>query len=584
MRAPLRRFGLAAALVAGAFACSRPAPTEKTPEPAPPPDPAAPPYTGPAWFDDVTEASGVRATTRTGEEADRYTILESLGSGVALLDFDGDGKLDVFVVGGGYFGGPDKLAGHPSKLFRNTGNMKFEDVTATVGLEPFDWWYTHGAAVADYDRDGWPDLVVTGFDRVEMFHNEPDGKGGRKFVAVGAKLGLRATGWCTGAAWGDLDGDGFPDLYVCRYCDWSFANNPNCKAQTGGVPRDVCPPQKFKPQVHALFKNDKGTAFRDVSADHAFKPDGCGLGVVTVDVNGDGKPDVYVANDATNNFLFFNRDGKLEEKGLGAGVAVDESGRYNGSMGTDAADYNGTGRASIWVTNFQGELHALYHNLGDGRFDFRSRKVGIGSIGLSRVGFGTAFADLDGDGWEDLAVVHGHVLRHPASSSAKQLPVLFHNVPGDDGRSFKDVSNRGGPYFKVAALGRGLAVGDLDNDGRPDLVTTQSNGPVAVLRNVPDRGGQPWLGLKLIGTAHRDIIGSTVTIEGAARTLTRFVKGGGSYLSASDPRVLTGLGGVGKVKRVTVRWSWGVTQSWDGIEAGAYWELREGEKVAKKLP
>ena len=572
-----------AALVA-VLACSRSAPTAKAPEPEPEPAPSEPPYTGPAWFKDVTEDTGIRATCRTGEEADQYTILESLGAGVALFDYDGDGKLDVFVVGGGYFDGPTKtdLKGHPCKLYRNLGGLKFEDVTDKAGLN-VAWWYTHGVAVADYDRDGWPDFVVTGFGRVELFHNEPDGMGGRKFVAVGAKLGLTATGWCTGAAWGDTDGDGFPDLYVCRYCDWSFANNPQCKAQTGGIPRDVCPPQKFKPVVHALFKNDGGKAFRDVSAEHNFKPDGCGLGVVIVDVNGDGRPDVYVANDATNNFLFFNRGGRLEEKGLAAGVAVDESGRYNGSMGTDAADYDGTGRAAIWVTNFQGELHALYHNLGGEVFDFRSRKVGIGAIGLSRVGFGTAFADLDGDGWEDLVVAHGHVLRHPTGGTAKQLPVLFHNAPGEGGRVFKDVSNRGGAYFKVPALGRGLAVGDLDNDGRPDLVVTHSNGAVAVLRNEGATGNHPWLGLRLAGKAHRDLVGSTVTVEGEKRTLTRFVKGGSSYLSASDPRVLFGLGDAGKVKRVTVKWSWGETQTWDAPEVGAYWELKEGEKAAKKM-
>lgn len=580
----LRRPLLLVPLVAlAAFACSRPAPTEPTPV-APAVAPGEPPYTGPAWFKDVTEAIGVRATCRNGEDADQFTILESLGAGAAVFDYDGDGRMDILVVGGGYFDGPNKQdpKGHPLKLYRNRGDFKFDDVTLTAGLER-PWWYTHGVAVADYDRDGWPDFVVTGFGQIELFHNESDGRGGRTFVPVGAKLGLTDGSWSTSAGWGDIDGDGFPDLYVCHYCAWSFANNPVCPGQVTGVARDVCPPQRFKPLVHALFKNDKGTGFRDVSKEHNFQPAGCGLGVVLADVNADGRPDVYVGNDATNNFLFFNRGGRLEEKGLTAGVAVDDGGKYNGSMGVDVGDYDGSGRPSIWVTNFQGELHALYQNLGGELFDHRSRASGIAAAGLTRVGFGTRFLDIDGDGWEDLVVLNGHVLRHPSADAQKQRPVLFHNTAWDRGRVFKDVSARGGSYFQTPAVARGLAAGDLDNDGRPDLVCTHANGPVAVLRN-EGVGGHPWLGVKLVGKNARDIVGSTVTLEGESRTLTRFVTGGGSYLSASDPRIVFGLGTVGKVKRVTVRWSWGESQTWDAVEPGAYWELTEGSPAARKLP
>jgi hypothetical protein len=572
-----------ALLVGLAAACSQPVQPD-----APPASvdvaPAEVLAAGPAWFKDVTEHTGVRATCRNGEDADQFTILESLGAGAAVFDYDGDGRPDIFVVGGGYFDGPNRteLKGHPCKLYRNLGGMRFEDVTAAAGLE-IPWWYTHGVAVADFDRDGFPDFVVTGFGRVELFHNQPDGKGGRRFVAVGAALGLTDGSWSTSAAWGDIDGDGFPDLYVCHYCDWSFAKNPVCKGQTAGIARDVCPPQKFKPLIHALFKNEKGKGFRDVSAEHGFKPAGCGLGVVIADMNGDGRPDVYVGNDATDNFLFFNRGGKLEEKGLAAGVAQDDTGHYNGSMGVDVGDYDGSGRPAIWVTNFQGELHALYHNLGNELFDHRSRAVGIGAAGLLRVGFGTRFVDVDGDGWEDLVVLNGHVLRHPAAGSQKQKPILFQNVERNGRRVFADVSARGGTYFQTPAIARGLAVGDLDNDGRADLVCTQANGPIAVLRN-EGVGGHPWLGVKLVGKEYRDIVGSTVTLECETRTLTRFVIGGGSYLSAGDPRLLFGLGTTGKPKRLTVKWSWGATETWPAPEPGAYWELREGNPVAKKLP
>jgi len=572
------------ALLFAAVGCSKSAPVDAPPATPVPATSAEPAHSGPPWFRDVTAMSGIRATCRNGEEADRFTILESLGAGAAVFDFDGDGRLDVFVVGGGFFDGPTKTEpkGHPCKLYRNLGGLKFEDVTATAGLD-IPWWYTHGVAVADYDRDGFPDFVVTGYGRIDLFHNESDGQGGRKFVAVGEKLGVRDTSWSTSAGWADIDGDGFPDLYVCRYCDWSFANDPICKGQTAGVARDVCPPQKFKPLPHSLFKNEKGTGFRDVAAAHGFTPAGCGLGVVLADLNADGKPDVYVGNDATNNFLFWNRGGKLVESGVSAGCALDDSGHYNGSMGVDVGDYDGTGRPSIWVTNFQGELHALYQNLGGGRFDHRSRGVGVGAAGMARVGFGTAFTDIDGDGWEDLIVVNGHVLRNPTAGTQKQLPVLFQNTARDGRRAFADVSDRGGDYFRTAAVARGLAVGDLDNDGRPDFVATTANGPVAVLRN-EGVGANPWLGVKLVGKGNRDVVGSTVTLEGDRRSLARFAKGGGSYLSANDPRILFGLGTVGKVKRVTVKWSWGETQTWDTLDAGAYWELTEGQPAAKKLP
>jgi len=549
-----------------------------------------PPPAGPVWFRDVTESCGVRLTCRNGEEADQFTILESLGGGVALLDFDGDGRLDIFLVGGGYFDGPNKttLQGSPCKLYRNLGGMKFEDATAAIELRG-QWWYTHGAAVADYDRDGFPDLLVTGYGRIALFHNEPNGKGGRRFVEVGEKLGLRDDSWSTSAGWADLDGDGFPDLYVCHYVDWSFdKNNPVCKSSVPGVSRDVCPPQRFKPLVHALFHNDQGKGFRDITAEQRFKAEGCGLGVVLADVNDDGKSDIYVGNDATNNFLFINRTLKpnelrLDEVGLRAGVAVDDTSRYNGSMGVDIGDYDGSGRPAIWVTNFQGELHALYHNLGRDTFDHKSRHAGIAAVGMSRVGFGTGFVDVDNDGWEDLVVANGHVLRHPSASTLKQRPVLLHNVVADGRRFFRDVAARGGPFFDTPAVGRGLAIGDLDNDGRPDLVINHTNSPTVVLRNECD-SGSPWLGVNLVGNGNRDVAGSTVILEGETRRLTRFAKGGGSYLSSSDPRILFGLGTVGHVKRVTVRWAWGKTQTWEGLEPSAYWVLHEGEPTAKRSP
>jgi enediyne biosynthesis protein E4 len=553
------------------------------------PDPEVQTHRGLPWFEDRTRGSGMDFTYLNGEEADQFTILESLGGGVALLDYDGDGLLDVFLPGGGQFTGPAKtdITGLPCRLYRNLGGFRFQDVTAAVGLER-TWWYTHGAAVADYDCDGWPDLLVTGYGRIGLFHNEANPAGGRRFVERTEQLKLTDDSWSTSAAWADVNGDGFPDLYVCRYVDWSFANNPTCSGYIQNVPRDVCAPQRFKPLIHALFINEKGQSFREVGREHGFTPTGCGLGVVATDVNADGRPDFAVANDATNNFLFLNRNGKLEEVGWRAGVAVDENGRYNGSMGIDVGDYDGTGRGSLWVTNFQGEMPALYRNLGHSppneAFDHQSRAAGVAVIGTHLVGFGTAFVDVDCDGWEDLAILHGHVIRKPSlGSTFRQKPVLLRNIDRGGRRAFENASDRGGEYFTTPTLGRGLAVGDLDNDGRPDLVASHTNSPVAVLRNVAAPPNARWIGVKLVGRNARDIVGSTVTVNGALRKITRFAKSGGSYLSSSDPRLLFGLGEE-TIRSVTVKWSWGETQTWENLEPGSYWELREGEPAAKKLP
>lgn len=539
----------------------------------------------PVWFRDVTATSGVEFTFRTGREAQQLTILEVIGGGVALLDYDGDGLLDLFVAGGGYFDGPDKLRprGHPCKLYRNQGAFQFRDVTKQTGLER-PWGYAQGAAVADYDRDGWPDLLVTGYGQIVLLHNEADGAGGRRFVDVTAKLGLDDDSWSTSAGWGDLDGDGFPDLYVCHYLDWSPANHPPCEGQVPGINRDVCMPQQFKPLVHALFRNEGGRRFRNVSAQHGFQALGPGLGVVLIDVNDDQRPDVYVANDAANNFLFLNRGGVLEEKGLRAGAAVDDNGHYNASMGIDAADFEGTGRPGLWVTNYQGELHGLYRNLGNELFSHCSRSSGLGALGQHYVGFGTALVDIDHDGWEDLVIVNGHVMYHPPRGSpVKQRPVLLHNVGKDQSRMFQDVTGRGGGYFQTPAMGRGLAFGDLDNDGRIDLAVSHIDSPVAVLRNEAAPASTGWLGVRLVGRDHRDVIGTTVILEGSKRKLTRFAKGGGSYMSANDERIVFGLGGMERLERLTVKWSWGASQTWENLEPNSYWELHEGQAAAKRV-
>ncbi len=549
----------------------------------------------PALFEDMTAASGIDVTYRNGEEAGHYAILESLGGGVALFDYDGDGLLDVFVPGGGYFDGPDKrtIKGYPGKLYRNLGGFKFQDVTAQV-MPDQALLYAHGCAVADYDRDGWPDLLVTGWGGVRLYHNEPadpaDPGKGRRLVEVTRKAGLTDARWSSSAAWGDLDGDGYADLYVCHYVDWSFGNHPHCSGYSSSIPKDVCPPLQFKALPHAVYRNNRDGTFTDMSVPAALRNGndgrgdaGKGLGVVIADVNGDQRPDIYVANDTVDNFLYLNRGPwKLEECGMLKGVAVDGRGVAQGSMGVDVGDYDGTGRASIFVANYENEMHALYRNLGDNeQFLFSTETSGIAAIGQSFVGFGTRFLDIDGDGWWDLAISNGHVIRHPRGAGLAQRPVLFLNRGGG---KYQDVTARGGAYFRATHRGRGLAVGDLDNDGRPDLVISHVGAPVAVLRNVAGEGRRNhWLGLVLARKGHADIAGACVTVEAAGRKLTWFARGGGSYLSASDPRALFGLGAADRIERVIVTWPYGGRQEWAGAELAVdrYWTLSEGETHAQ---
>jgi hypothetical protein len=574
----------AAAVLAGVLlapgACHTSRPT--SPAPGEPQAEAAP--AGPDLFRDVTAGSGFEAAYRNGEEAGYYTILESLGGGVGLLDHDGDGLLDVFVPGGGYFEGQE-VRGRPCKLFKNLGGFQFKDVTREAGLDGINF-YTHGVAVADYDRDGWPDLLVTGWGRLALFHNEPDGKGGRRFVDVTQKAGLTDDLWSTSAAWADLDGDGYPDLYVCHYVDWSLTgNHPRCTDYHAKY-RDICPPGRFTALPHRLYRNNGDGTFTDVSkaaglrVEHPRKDYGRGLGVLAIDVNGDGKPDLYVANDESDKFLYLNRSRPgtiaLEEVGLPCGVARDHLSAANGSMGVAAADYDDCGRPSLWVTNFEGELHGLYHNDSRGgrvTFRFSTQASGIAALGMSYVGWGTGFFDLDHDGREHLFFVNGHPNHHPRGGGERpQRPVLLRNL--GQGR-FQAITPQGGPYFRQDHNGRGVAFGDLDNDGRTDLVISQVNEPVVLLRNEAATGNH-WLGVELAGRGHRDVVGARLTLEVGGRRLTRFAQGGGSYLSSGDRRHVFGLGPANRVGRLTVAWPGGKEEHWDGLAIDRYWRLAEG--------
>jgi hypothetical protein len=340
--------------------------------------------------------------------------------------------------------------------------------------------------------------------------------------------------------------------------------------------------------AHALYLNNGDGTFREVTEEAGLKP-GKGLGVLVADFDDDGRPDIYVANDTEDNYLYLNRGNvKFQEVGVAGGVAAGADGLPNGSMGVDAADYDGSGRLSIFVANFEKEAHALYRNLGGAQFQHASRAAGITAIGLSYVGWGTGFFDFDRDGAEDLFISNGHAYRYPADPGAvAQHPVLFRNHGQPAGPSFpvrfEDVGARGGPYFQGRHRGRGVAFGDLDNDGRTDIVISHCNEPVVLLRNEVDEGNH-WLGVALTGKPSPDAVGAKLTLEADGRKLVRTIKGGGSYLSASDRRVVFGLGPARRFDRLTVRWPSGRVQNWVGLDIDRYWRLVEGEEGVQGHP
>jgi RNA polymerase sigma factor (sigma-70 family) len=537
----------------------------------------------PPLFRDVTAESGIDFTYRNGEEADQFTPLESIGGGVALIDYDGDGLLDIFLPGGGYFAGDDKttIKGHPCKLYKNLGKGKFKDVTKDVGLDRIDF-YTHGAAVVDYDADGWPDLLVTGYGQLALFHNESDGKKGRKFVDVTRKAGLTDELWSISAVFADFDGDGYPDLYVCHYHNWSFKNHPKCIYD--GKSRDICPPKSFEAQPHKLYRNNGDGTFTDVSKEAGLRSDGKGLGVIAVDVDDDGKPDIFVANDTTDQFLYRNRCSKgkfrFDEIALQAGVARNELGATISGKSVAAADYDNSGRPSLFVPGYQDEVASLFRNAGGLHFVSGARTAGLARLGQNSVGWGVGFVDFDQDGWPDLFIANGHVLRSPPGKCPiAQLPTLLRNKGG----KFIDITEQGGPYFRKCHRARGVAIGDLDNDGQIDLIISHLNEPVTILRNEARTEGNHWLGVELEGKNRRDVSGARVVLEIEDQPKqSRFAGGGGSFASSSDPRFVFGIGSAKRIGKLTVRWPSGKEQSWDGLAIDRYWRLVEGEKDAQE--
>ncbi len=524
-----------------------------------------------AAFADVTERAAVRFTYRNGQESGHFAILESLGGGVGMTDYDNDGDLDLLVPGGGEYKTDKEIVGLSPGLFRNEGGWKFSARAGEAGIESAPS-YSHGAAAGDFDNDGFTDILITGYGGLLLFQNQGDGT----YRQVARDAGLTDSLWSSSAAWGDVNGDGNPDLYVAHYVDWSLDNNPICDGPEANL-RDVCPPRRFEPLPDVFYQSNGDGTFTDVSATIPLRNDGKGLGVLMADVDLDGHLDIYVANDTVANFLYRNKgDGHLEDASIRSGTSLSDSGTPDGSMGVDAGDYNLDGQPDIWVSNYERESFALYRNEGNFFFQHVSRSTQVTAVGGLAVGWGTVFIDFDRDGDEDVFVSNGHVIRYPKNAPIRQPPLLFQN---DSGKRFQNVAPVAGEYMRTPHMGRGVAAGDLDNDGDQDLAISLVNEPMAVLSN--ESGTNNSLVIRLIGIqSSRDAVGALITVQVAPDQpqMIRLVKSGGSYASSSDPRQFFGLGQATSVVAVEICWPSGIIQSLENVNIEETLILREPAK------
>lgn len=518
------------------------------------------------WFEDITQAAGIDFTYRDGQEAGFYQLVENLGGCVGMLDFDKDGDMDLFFTGGGSLSGPPiTIAGRPSVFYRNDGDLRFSDVTQEVGVQG-GGYYSHGCAVGDFNRDGWPDIFVAGFHGCSLYRNNQKGE----FEDATASSGLVADRWCVTGAWLDVDNDGWLDLYVITYCDWLPDHTERCINDQGL--RDICGPSLYPGDRDYLWRNKGDGTFEDITDKAGLQEHSRALGVVAADMNEDGWMDIFVANDVQENHFY--RGGPefpLKEAGLLAGVAYSTTGEREGSMGTDVGDFDGDGRLDLWYANYSNQDNSLMRNFGATGFQGVSDPTGM--VGASRmwVGFGTGFADFDSDGWLDLFVANGHVSYERLDSPYRQPAQLFHNQAG---KRFVDVSKQGGPYHSIDHVGRGAAVGDLDNDGGLDLVISHQNEPVVVLRN--RRPAKNWVSVLLRGErCNPDAVGAKVTARYGDRQLARWIRGGGGYASSFDPRILFPAVDDAPVS-VTVKWPNGEVEVFPELVQGKTHQLVEG--------
>ena len=557
------------------------------------------------WFVDRAQEVGLDFRHFNGMSGDFY-MTEILAPGVALLDYDNDGDLDVYVVQGEMLG-PGKTLSQArfppegplppkDRLYRNdlqvlpdgSRTLRFTDVTDASGI--VSRGYGMGVAAADYDNDGWVDLYVTRFEANQMFRNNGDGT----FSDVSARTGTDDPSWSVSASFVDVDRDGWLDLFVGNYLRYTADTPKPCVSPSGVA--DYCAPAGYRPLPDRLYRNRGDGTFVEITAEAGLRSTvieaadqprlrssfGPALGVATADYNGDGWMDIYVANDGTENQLWINqRDGTFHDTALLAGVALSAEGDAEGSMGVDAGDFDNDGDEDLFMTHLTKEGHNLYINDGTGSFEDRSRASGLGVPSLPYTGFGTAWFDFDNDGWLDLLTVNGTVrfveelVRANDPFPFHQPKQLFRNLGNG---LFEDVTAQAGRVFQLSEVGRGAAFGDIDNDGDIDVLIGNNNGPLRLLVN--NVGSQNhWIGLRLVGgtTTRRDMLGARVGVVLAdGSTRWRRVRSDGSYASANDPRVIVGLGEATEVRRVQVRWPSGETEEWPDPAVDAWTTFAEG--------
>ena len=540
-----------------------PPPTHFPPQPDGLPEPVDPsgaeaaddglsPADTPVHFQEVTRTCGVDFSFSSGRSAGEFAIIESLGGGVGIFDYDRDGRADLMFAGGGTLDNRT-TGGKPCGLFRNQGDMHFVPVTTVANAEASQF-FSQAISAADFDGDGFQDVAVSGYGGVQLLRNQGDGT----FTPYSPLVSNDEQAWSTSLAWGDLDNNGHLDLYVTHYVDWSWSKHPLCVGQ-GDVKREVCPPQEFAGVSDVIYFNN-GQGFQRESQGAGLVSGGKGLGVAIADLNNDNSPDIYVANDTVDNFMYLNDGtGKFAESAVLAGVSGNDVGVSTGSMGVCILDANGDQRPDVLVTNFERELYALYRNDSGGFFANTSRMSGFAAFPPAYVGFGTVALDFDFDGDQDLVVANGHVWYASPHSPFLQKSLVFENRDG----SFQRLPEV--DYFAVQHTGRGLASGDLNNDGAADLVFSNLEEPVAVVQAAAPLENL-WATVRLVGTrSNRDAVGASVVYQSAQETAQmRVVLGGGSYLSHSDQRSLfywsnSATDGT-QEKSVVVRWPNGTAE------------------------
>src|SRR5713226_7666428 len=561
------------ALVVVALPAQKPAKPSDQPKPLP------------GKFTDVAATLGLRFQYMSSHTPKHY-LPETMGAGVALFDYDNDGRLDIFLVNGAPLTDPTPKGSIPQKtgpkywnrLLHQKQDGTFEDVTEKAGLQGVG--YGMGVAVGDYDNDGFEDLYVTAYGGNKLYHNNGDGT----FTDVTEKAGVGGGGWSTSAAWVDLDGDGLLDLVVLRYLQWDF-NDTWCGERKEGY-RAYCHPDAFHPITQLVYHNDGNGHFTEISRKIGLAEPGKGLGIALADYDGDGHIDIFIANDSMAEFLYHNKgDGTFEEVALSSGVAVDGEGHSYAGMGVDFADYNNDGKPDLVVTDLANQMYALYRNNGDGTFTYESYPSGIGRMTMTHSGWGVRFIDYDNDGWKDLLINQGHDL----DTIQLTFPNLRYReamlLARNTGKGFVDVSAEAGGIFQQAWVGRGLAIGDIDNDGRLDAVVTSNDGGLYVLHNLTQTQNH-WITLELVGhKSNRDAIGAEVKLITAKGSQMATVTTAGSYLSSSDKRVHFGLGAETVAGTIEIRWPSGIRQTLKNIRGDQILQVQEPSAgLAEKGP